>query len=80
MSHSLRLYELLHASLPILHNLLELTQTHVYAVGDAIQPSRPLSPPSPPVLNLSQHQGIFQRVSSSHQVAKVLELQRQYFQ
>ena len=47
-------------------------------VGDAIQPSHPLSSPSPPVLNLAQHQGLFQLVSSSHQVAKVLEFQLQH--
>ena len=66
---------------PVHHQLLELAQTHIYRVGDAIQPSHPLSSPSP-ALNLSQHQSIFQRVSSSHQVAKVLEfqLQRQFFQ
>ena len=58
---------------PVHHQLLELTQTHVHWVGDAIQPSHPLSSPSPPTFNLSQHQGIFQWVSSSHQVAKVLE-------
>ena len=61
--------------LPGLHQLLEFTQTHV---ADAIQSSHPVSPPSPPALSLSQHQGIFQWVSSSHQVAKVLELQRQH--
>ena len=60
---------------PVLHHLPEFTQTHVHQVSDAIQPSHPLSPPSPPVFNLSQHQGLFQWVSSSHQVAKVLELQ-----
>ena len=60
------------------HQLLEPTQTHVFQVGDAIQPSHPLSSPSPPALNLSQHQGLFQGVSSSHQVAKVLELQLQH--
>ena len=66
---------------PVLHCLLELAQTHVCWVGDAIQPSHPLSSPSPPALNLSQHQGLFQWVSSSHQVAKVLELfQHQSFQ
>ena len=67
---------------PVLHHLPELTQTHARQVGDAMQPSNPLSPPSPPVLNLSQHLGLFQRVSSSHQVAKGLELQlqRQSFQ
>ena len=65
---------------PVLHCLLEFTQTHVHWVSDAIQPSHPLSPPSPPALNLSQHQGLFQRVSSSHPVTKVLELQHQSFQ
>ena len=62
--------------LPVHHHLPEFTQT-VHRVGDAIQLSHPLTFPSPPVLNLSQHQGLFQRVSSSHQVAKVLELQHQ---
>ena len=57
---------------PVHHQLLELAQTHVYQVGDAIQPSHPLSSPSAPALNLSQHQGLFQWVSSLHQVAKVL--------
>ena len=57
---------------PVHHQLPELTQTHVHWVGDAIQPSHPLSPPSPPAFNLSQHQGLFQCVSSSHQVAKLL--------
>ena len=57
------------------HQLPELAQTHVHQVSDAIQPSHPLLSPSPPAFNLSQHQGLFQRVSSSHQVAKVLELQ-----
>ena len=61
--------------LPVFHQLLEFTQIHVHWVGDAIQPSHPLSSPSPPALNLSQHQGLFQWVSSSHQVAKVLEFQ-----
>ena len=63
---------------PVLHYLPELAQIHVHWVGDAIQPSHSLSSPSPPVLNLSQHQGLFQWVSSSHQVAKVLELQLQH--
>ena len=58
--------------LPVYHHLPELTQTHVHWVSDAIQPSHPLSSPSPPALNLSQHQGLFKLVSSSHQVAKVL--------
>ena len=61
---------------PVLH-LPELAQTHVHWVDDAIQPSHPLSSPSPSALNLSQHQGLFQWVSSSHQVAKVLEFQHQ---
>ena len=62
---------------PVLHHLPELAKTHVHWVCDAIQPSHPLSSPSPPTFNLSQHQGLFQWVSSSHQVAKVLELQLQ---
>ena len=56
--------------LPVQHQLPKYTQTHVHWVGDAIQPSYPLSSPSPPDLNLSQHQGLFKWVSSSHQVAK----------
>ena len=64
--------------LPVHHQLPEFDQTHVHQVSDAIQPSHPLSSPSPPALNLSQHQGLFQRVSSSHQVAKLLELQLQH--
>ena len=52
------------------HQLLELAQTHVHRVGDAIQPFHPLLSPSPPTFNLSQYQGLFQWVSSSHQVAK----------
>ena len=63
---------------PVHYHLLELTQTHVHQVIDAIQPSRPLSSPSPPAFNLSQHQGLFKGVSSSHQVAKVLEFQLQH--
>ena len=63
--------------LPVHHQLPEFTQTHVHRVGDAIQPSHPLSFPSPPAFNLSQHQGLFQGVRSSHQVAKGLELQHQ---
>ena len=59
--------------LPVHHQLLEFTQTHVYWVSDAIQPSHPLSSSSPPDLNLSHHRGLFKWVSSSHQVAKVLE-------
>ena len=64
--------------LPVHHQLPESTQTHVHWVGDAIQPSHPLSFPSPPSLNLSQHQGLFKWVSSQHQVAKVLEFQLQH--
>jgi len=64
--------------LPVYHPLPEFTQTHVHWVGDAIQPSHPLSSPSPPTLNFSQHQGLFKWVSSSHQVAKVLEFQLQH--
>ena len=59
--------------LPVHHQLLEFTQTHVHWVGDAIQPSHPLLSPSPPTFNLSQHQSLFKWVSSFHQVAKVLE-------
>ena len=65
---------------PVHHQLPELTQTHIHRVSDAIQPSHPLSPHSPPAFNLSQHQGLFQWVSSSHQVAKVLEFHHQSFQ
>ena len=67
---------------PVLHYLPEFAQTHVHWVDDVIQPSPPLSPSFPPVLNLSQHQGLFQWVGSLNQVAKVLEpqLQCQSFQ
>ena len=64
--------------LPIHHQLPEFTQIHVHWVSDAIQSSHPLSSPSPPALNLSQHQGLFKWVSSSHQVAKILEFQLQH--
>ena len=64
--------------LPIHYQLPESTQTYVHCVSDAIQPSHPLSSPSPPALTLSQHQGLFKWVSSSHQVAKVLEFQLQH--
>ena len=60
--------------LPVLHQHLELAQTHVHGVGDAFQPSHPLSSPSP-AFNLSEHQGLFQGISSLHQAAKVLEFQ-----
>jgi len=61
--------------LPVHHQLLEFTQTHVHRVSDAIQPSHPLSSPSPPAPNPSQHQSLFQWVNSSHDVAKVPEFQ-----
>ena len=63
---------------PVHHQLQEFTQTHAHWVGDAIQPSHPLSSPAPPAFILSQHQGLFQWVSSPHQVAKVLEFQLQH--
>ena len=61
----------------VLHHLLEFAQTNVRWVGDAIQQSLPLLPPSPLALSLSQHQGLFQGVGFLHQVAKVLDLQLQ---
>ena len=61
--------------LPVHHQLLEFTQIHVHWVSDAIQPSHPLSSPSPSASNPSQHQSLFQWVNSSHEVAKVLEFQ-----
>ena len=61
--------------LPVHHQLPEFTETHVHRVSDAIQPSHPLSSPSPLAPNPSQHQSLFQWVSSSHEVAKVLEFQ-----
>ena len=64
--------------LPVHHQLPEYTQTQVHWVGDAIQPSHPMSPPSPPVLSLSQNHGLSKWVSSSHQVTKVLEFQLQH--
>ena len=63
---------------PVYRQLPELAQTHVHQVGDAIQPSHPLSSSSVPALNISQHQGLFQWASSSHQLAKVLEFQPQH--
>ena len=68
--------------LPIHHQLPEFTQTHVHQLGDAIQPSHPLSSLYPPAPNPSQHQGLFQWVNSLHEVAKVLEFwpQHQSFQ
>ena len=63
--------------LPVHHQLQEFTQAHIHCVSDAIQPSHPLSSRSPPTFNLSQDQGLFKLVNSSHQVAKVVELQLQ---
>ena len=62
--------------LPAHHQLLEFTRTHVHGVSDAIQPSHPLSSPSPPAPNPSQHQSLFQWVNSSHKVAKVLSFRQ----
>ena len=64
--------------LSVYHQLPDFTQTHAHRVGDAIQPSHPLSSPSPPAPNPSHHQGLFQWVNSSHEVAKVLEFQLQH--
>ena len=60
---------------PVHHQIPELAQIHVHRVSDAIQPSHPLSSPPPLAFNLSQHQGLFQWINFSHQVAKLLELQ-----
>ena len=64
--------------LPVHHQLPEFTPTHVHQVSDAIQPSHPLSSPSPPAPNPSQHQSLLQSVNSSHEVAKVLEFHLQH--
>ena len=64
--------------LPVHQQLSEFTQTHFHQVGDTAQPSHPLSSPSPPTPNPSQHQSLFQCVNSSHEVAKVLEFQLQH--
>jgi len=74
VSDSLQIHGLQHARLPCPSSISGATQTHVHRVGDAIQPSPLLSSPSPPAFNLSQHQGLFQWASFSHQVTKVLEL------
>ena len=63
---------------PVHHQVLDFAQAHACRVGDAIQPSHPLLSPSPFAFNLSQHQGLFKKVSSSHQVAKVFDFQLQY--
>ena len=78
MSSSLKPTGLQHARLPCPSPTPGVCSTHVHRVADAIQPSHPLSSPSPPTFNLSQRQGIFQCVSSSHQVAKILQLQLQH--
>ena len=79
MSDSLRPPGLQHMpGFPAHHQLPELAQTHVHQVHNAIQPSHPLSSPSPPAFNPSQNQGLFQTVGSLHQMAKVLELQLQH--
>ena len=65
---------------PVLHHLPELAQTHVHRIANAIQTSHPLLSPSPPAFNLSQHQGLFYWIGSSHQVANALEFQHQSFQ
>ena len=82
MPNSLWHHGLRHARLPCPSSTSEIAQTQVHQVSDAIQPSYPLSSPSPPAFNLSKHQGLFQWISSLHQVAKVLEfqLQHQFFQ
>ena len=77
VSNSLRPHESQHSRPPCPSPTPRVSQTHVHQVDDAIQPSLPLLSPSP-ALNLSQHQGLFQWVSSSHQVAKVLEFQLQH--
>ena len=77
-SHSVVSMDRSTPGLPVHYQLLESTQTHVHWVSDAIQPSHPLSSPSPPAFNLSQHQGLFKWVSASHQVAKGLEFQLQH--
>ena len=78
MSNSLRTHEPQHARPPCPSPIPRVHQTHVHCVGDAIQLSHTLSSPSPPALNLSQHQGLFKWVSSLDQVAKVLEFQLQH--
>ena len=75
---TLRPHESQHARLPCHHQLPESTQTRIHHVSDAIQPSHPLSSPSPPDAIASQHEGLFQWVNSSHEVTKVLEFQPQH--
>ena len=78
VSNSLRPHVLQHTRPPCPSPTLEFSQTHVHWVCGAIQPSHPLSSTSPPTFNLSQHQGLFKSVNSSHQVARVLEFQLQH--
>ena len=78
VSNSLQPHGLQQTGLSVHHQLPEFTQTHVHWVSDAMQSSHPLSSPSPPTINLSQHQGLFKWVNSSHQVIKVLEFQLQH--
>ena len=80
MSNNVRAQGLQHARLPCPSPSPGICQTHVHWVSDAVQPSHPLSSPSPPAFSLSQHQGLFQWISSSHQVVKIWELQHQSFQ
>ena len=82
VSNSLQLHGPEHTRIPVHHQLPGFTQTHVHWVGDAIQPSHPLLSPSPPAFNLSQQKCLFQWVSSSYQVVKVLKFQcqHQFFQ
>ena len=80
MSDYLQPHRLQHAKSPCPSPSPGAAQTYVHWVGDAIQPAHPLLSPFPPAFNLSQHQDLFQWVSSLHQVAKVLELQHQSFQ
>ena len=80
VSHSLQPHGVQHAGLPVHYQLLELAETRVRGISDAIQPLHPLLSPSLPAFNHSQHQGFFQWVSCSQQAAKVLELQHQSFQ
>ena len=78
VSNSLRPHESQHTGLPVHQKIPEFTPTHAHQVGDAIQPSHPLSSPSPPAPNPSQYQGLFRWVNSSYEVAKVLEFQLQH--
>ena len=78
VSHSLPPHGPQHARPPCPSPAPGVHPTHVHRVGDAILPAHPLSSPSPPAFNLSQHQGLFKRLSSSHEVAKVLEFQLQH--